>query len=69
MTRKIRFILPVIPGELKPKVPARVRELMDAEKEKQKEYYDRRVKPLPPISVRDNIHYQEGKTWKQEIFT
>ena len=50
-------------------VPARIRELMKAEGEKQKEYYDRSVKPLQPLLVGDDIRYQEGKTWKQGIVT
>ena len=69
MSRKLRSILPVVSDELKPKVPTRVRELMKAEREKQKEYYNRSAKPLPPLSVGDSIRYQEGKTWKQGIVT
>ena len=42
---------------------------MKAEGEKQKEYYDRSVKPLQPLLVGDDIRYQEGKTWKQGIVT
>ncbi|XP_062576025.1 uncharacterized protein K02A2.6-like [Saccostrea cucullata] len=69
MSRKLRSILPVVPDELKPKVPVRVKELMVAEREKQKGYYDRSAKPLPPLSVGDSIRYQEGKLWKQGIVT
>lgn len=42
---------------------------VEAVKEKQKEYYDRSAKPFPPFSVRDNIHYQEEKTWIKGIVT
>ena len=68
MTRKLRSILPVVSDELKPNVPTKVRELMKAEREreKQKEYYDRHTKPLPPLSVGDSIRYQEGKNFYQK---
>lgn len=69
MSRKLRSILPVIPDELKTKVPVRVKELIKTEKEKQKEYYNRCAKPLTPLSVGDKMRYQEGKTWKQRIVT
>ena len=62
MTRKLRSILPV---ELKPNSWADE----CRQREKQKEYYDRNTKPLPPLSVGDSIRYQEGKTWKQGIVT
>ncbi|XP_062573713.1 uncharacterized protein K02A2.6-like [Saccostrea cucullata] len=69
MSRKLRSILPVVPDDLKPKVPVRVKELMEAEREKQKGYYDRSAKPFPLLSVGDSIRYQEGKLWKQGIVT
>jgi hypothetical protein len=61
MSRKLRSILPVVPDELRPKVPVRVREMMAAEKGKQKEYYDHSAKPLPPLAVGDSIRYQDKK--------
>ncbi|XP_061167817.1 uncharacterized protein LOC133176762 [Saccostrea echinata] len=69
MCRKLRSILPVVSDELKPKVPVRVRELMEAERERetdrQNEYFDRSAKPLPSLSVGDSIRYQEGKLLKR----
>jgi hypothetical protein len=43
--------------------------MMEADKEKQKEYYNCSAKPLPPLAVGDSIRYQDGKTWKQGIVT
>ena len=66
---KLRSILPVVPGDLKPKVLARVRDLMKAEREK-KIHYDSSAKPLLPFPVGDSRRYQEGKKkWKQGIVT
>ena len=44
--------------------PKKVRNSMAQAKGKQKQYYDRTAKPLPPLNLNEYVRVQFGKTWK-----
>ena len=44
--------------------PEKVRNSMAQAKDKQKQYYDRTAKALPPLNLNKYVRVQIGKTWK-----
>ena len=66
MGRRTKSILPTTDKQLQPIQidPEKVRNSMAQAKGKQKQYYDRTAKPLPPLNLNEYVRVQFGKTWK-----
>ncbi|XP_053383774.1 uncharacterized protein K02A2.6-like [Mercenaria mercenaria] len=66
MGRRTRSILPITNKQLEPKTinPEEVRDKIQKAKKKQKGYYDRQTKPLPPLLINEYVRVQMGKIWK-----
>lgn len=71
MGRQLRSILPTSKEILMPHTiaPEIVRSKLQANRKKEKAYYDRNAKPLPPIEIGGSARIQQGKTWKQAVVT
>ena len=64
MSRELRTKLPVINQQLQPKVvTSEAREQLCNNKAKQKEYYDRRARPLHPLNAGDVIRVRHRDQW------
>lgn len=66
MGRRTKSILPITENLLKPQTipPSVVIKKETQSKSKQKEFYDRNSKPLPPFKVNDSVRIQFGKVWE-----
>ncbi|CAB4023546.1 sec1 family domain-containing 2 [Paramuricea clavata] len=61
MSRMLKSKLPTTMAILQPKVQENVREKLEQRAEKQKEYFDRKAKPLRPVKI--------GKVWEPAVIT
>lgn len=69
MNRRLRGCLPLTAEALKPSVPKDAKTLLQDCQKKQKKYYDRHTKTLPPLIQDDVVCYQTSATWEPAVIT
>ena len=69
MSRMLQSKLPTAASLLQPKIPDKVKDKLKQRADKQKQYYDRDAKPLPPIKKDDTVRIRRGKFWEPAVVT
>ena len=69
MNRRLRGCLPLTAKALKPSVPIEAKTLLQDCQKKQKHYYDRHSKSLPPLTQDDVVRYQTPTSWEPAVIT
>ena len=69
MNRRLRGCLPLTAKALKPSVPTEAKSLLQDCQRKQKHYYDKHSKSLPPLTQDDVVRYQTSTSWEPAIIT
>ena len=69
MNRRLRGCLPLTVKALQPSVPKEVKTHLQNCQKKQKQYYDRHAKSLPPLTKDDVVRYQTSTSWEPAVIT
>ena len=69
MNRRLRGCLPLTAKALKPSVPTEAKSLLQDCQRKQKHYYDKHSKSLPPLTQDDVVRYQTSTSWEPAVIT
>ncbi|KAK3743615.1 hypothetical protein QZH41_006012 [Actinostola sp. cb2023] len=69
MSRVARTNIPTSTELLKPKIVTNAHEQLKKCQDKQKYFYDKHTKPLPPLNQHDTVRIEKGKQWVPAIVT
>ena len=69
MNRRLCGCLPLTVKALKSSVPTEAKTLLQNCQKKQKQYYDRHAKSLPPLTKNDVVRYQTSTSWEPGAIT